>query len=590
MTDTARRTPTRTAGLVFAWAVATVLAVCVLAAAWIGVRGALAYDHLRSAQSSVTTATTSIDDPEAATAALGAVGDDTAAARALTSDPVWRLASGLPWIGPQLAAVSQVSAAIDDVAAEGLAPLADAASGLSLDALKPTDGAYDIARIAALEPAAAAAASSLSGADRSLSAIDRGPLLGLVRDAVADAGDLVGDAADSADALHRATRLVPAMLGAEGPRSYLVVFQNNAEWRSMGGIVGAVAQIDTDGGRLSLTAQGSSGDFGASRDEPFVTLPDEILSIFDTRPARYIQNVTQVPDFAIGAPIAREMWLRSSGTAVDGVLALDPVALSYLLRATGPITLPTGDELTSDNAVSLLLDEVYRRYTDPTQQDEFFQSAAASVFQALADGRADPSALIDALGEAGEQRRLLLWNADADEQAVLDGTTLQGALPVTDDERTMFGVYLNDGTGSKMDYHLAVDVETAWCGADSASVRVALRNDAPDPATLPAYVTGGGAFGVPVGEALTGVYVYLPEGAALADQLSTSDGAPAGFAGGTDRGRQVVKWSVQLAPGQQAVLDLRVTTPMTPVLDALLTPTVNANETPRVGAGCAFAG
>ncbi|MEX0152139.1 DUF4012 domain-containing protein [Microbacterium sp. LMI1-1-1.1] len=590
MTDPApRRRPSRAAGTAFAWTVGAVLAVAVLAVAWVGVRGWLAYGHLRDAQDSVAAASASIDDPAAAAALLGGVGDDTSAARSLTSDPVWRAAETVPWVGPQLAAVARLAAAIDDVAADALGPLSEAASGLSADALRPVDGAFDVARIAALEPAAGAAATALAGASDDLAGIDERPLLGVVREAVGQARDLVSEASVSADALHRATRIVPAILGANGPRTYLVAFQNNAEWRSMGGIVGAVAQIDTENGRISLGAQGSSGDFRApAPDDPVVALPEDTLRIFGTRPARFIQNVTQLPDFTMGAPIAREMWLRETGTAVDGVIALDPVSLSYILRATGPITLPTGDVITSDNAVSLLLDEVYRRYEVPAQQDAFFQSAAASVFQALADGRADPAALIDALTEAGEQRRLLMWSADAAEQAVLDGTTLQGALPVSDADRTAFGVYLNDGTGSKMDYYLHVDVETAWCGADAASLRVTLRNDAPDPATLPAYVTGGGGFGVPEGQALTGVYVYLPEGAVLQDQRLSSAGSAASATTDTDRGHGVVKWSVQLAPGQQAELLLRAGTPATAELDALLTPTVYANETSRVGVGCGF--
>lgn len=579
------------AGIVFAWTVGAVLAVAVLATAWVGVRGGLAYGHLRDAQASVGAASASIDDPAAAAALLGGVGADTSAARSLTSDPVWGAAEALPWVGPQLAAVSRVAAAIDDVASDALGPLSEAASGLSADALRPVDGAFDVGRIAALEPSAGAAATALDRASVDLSAIDDRPLLGVVREAVGQATDLVSEAAEQADALHRATQIVPAMLGANGPRSYLVTFQNNAEWRSTGGIVGAVAQISTENGRISLTAQGSSSDFrSVSQGDPVVALPDEVLKIYGTRPARFIQNVTQLPDFTLGAPIAREMWLRERGTAVDGVVALDPVSLSYILRATGPITLPTGDVLTSDNAVSLLLDEVYRRYEIPAQQDAFFQAAAASVFQALADGRADPAALIDALTEAGQQRRLLLWSADATEQAVLDGTTLQGALPVTDADRTQFGVYLNDGTGSKMDYHMRVDLETAWCGDDAAAVRLVLRNEAPDPATLPDYVTGGGAFGVPVGEARTNTYVYLPEGATIAEQASRSDGISPGFETATDRGRVVVTWSSQLAPGQSAELFLRVTTPRTTELDALLTPTVYATETSRVGAACGFPG
>ena len=57
--------------------------------------------------------------------------NDAATAHALTSDPVWRIVEMTPWIGPQLAAVSTVAEAADDVAANALTPLADVASTLS---------------------------------------------------------------------------------------------------------------------------------------------------------------------------------------------------------------------------------------------------------------------------------------------------------------------------------------------------------------------------------------------------------------------------------------------------------------------------
>jgi hypothetical protein len=377
------------------------------------------------------------------------------------------------------------------------------------------------------------------------------------------------------------------MLGADGPRSTLVLFQNNAEWRSLGGVVGAVAQLDTLDGRMTLVAQASSADFGDLSAAPVSELAADVRSIYDTRPARYLQNTTQVPDFAVGAPLAREMWRRVHGATVDAVVALDPVTLSYLLRATGPVRLASGDELTVDNAVPLLLDETYRRYLDPREQDAFFQSAAAAVFQALADGRVDPAALVDAVGQAGRERRLLVWNADATEQAVLEGSTLQGALPVSDGTRSTFGVYLNDGTGSKMDYYLHPLVETAWCGSDTASVHVELRSDAPDPASLPAYVTGGGEYDVPIGDALTGVYVYLPPGAQLLERRTTGEDDATGFAGGVHDGREVVKWSSRVAPGETARLDLLVRLTATLELDAVATPTRDNSELPR-GGECRF--
>lgn len=578
-------TPTA-AGRAFAWGIGVVLIVGLAVVGWVGVRGALAVAHLAAAQHTVRAAMAGAGDLSAASTALDAVRRDTSEARALTGDPVWSLAAALPWFGPQLAAISTTTATLDDVVSTGLEPLAAAASDLSATALRPKDGAFDVARIASLRPLAATASARLRSAEATLSLIDTGPLLGPLRDAVVQARDLVATASDAADAVDRASRLLPAMLGGDGARSYLVLFQNNAEWRSLGGIVGAMAQIDVQDGRITLADQASSADFPAGLDEPVANLPEEVRDIYDTRPARYIQNVTQLPDFSVGAPIAREMWKRVRGPNVDGVITLDPVALGYILRATGPLTLPTGDELTADNAVSVLLHDVYERYPDPAQQDEFFRVASAAVFAALADGRADPKVLVDALGHAGTEGRLRVWNADAQEQAVLDGTPLQGGLPVADASRTTFGVYFNDGTGSKMDYYLRPDVDVSWCGADSAVLSVGLANDAPDPTTLPSYVTGGGQFGVPPGQVLTGVYVYLPTGAQLEDRSATTEGVPTAFAGGADQGRQVIKWSVRLAPGEQARLLVRVSTPLTAALGADVTPTVDDVTVGSESEGC----
>lgn len=578
------RRSSRLAARLFSWGVIGILVVGGSGLVWIGVRAALARDHLLSAQATVASVGAAAGSPAEAVAALSNASIDTATARSLTADPVWAAAQLLPWVGPQLAAIRTTAAAVDDAASGAAPPLQAAAAALSPAALRPVAGAVEVDRLAAAEPAAAEATMRLRAAADSVSMIDRTPLLGTLAAAVSDAAAQLEHAADTADAVHRATVLVPRMLGSDGARSTLILFQNNAEWRSLGGVVGAVAQLDADGGRLRLGAQGSSADFEAFADEPVRDLPDDVRAIFDTRPARYLQNTTQVPDFAVGAAVAREMWSRLHGATVDAVLAVDPVSLSYLLRATGPVRLPTGDELSADNAVPLLLDGVYRRYADPREQDAFFQSASAAVFEALAAGRVDPSALVEALTRAGSERRLLLWSADADDQALLTGTTLQGALPTSDAENTSIGVYLNDGTGSKMDYYLRPTVAAAWCDGSTVRVHVELRDDAPDPASLPPYVTGAGEHGVPVGSTLTGVYVYLPPGAEILDRRTTSDGASApAFAEGTHDGHPVLKWSVRLDRAQTAFLDLDVRLPWTPGLEVFTTPTNDPGNVPEVG-------
>ena len=374
------------------------------------------------------------------------------------------------------------------------------------------------------------------------------------------------------------------MLGADGPRTYLLLFQNNAEWRSLGGITGAVAAIRTDGGALSLQAQASSSDF-PRYDDAVLPLDEEVLGIYGTRPGRYIQNVTQVPDFALSGALAQEMWERETGETVDGVIAVDPVALSYLLEATGPVTLPTGDELTADNAVDLLLNEVYFRYEAPAEQDAFFAAAAAAVFEAVAGGGADPAALLSALTRAGDEHRLLLWSDHEEDQELLADTTLAGGLPVTDDDTARFGVFLNDGTGSKMDYYVTADTVVGWdtCMIDDAgdaqgeaTLGVTITNTAPGADSLPRYITGGGGFGVPAGTARTVGYLYLPEGWDLVDAEIDGD---VGFGGGTHDGRRVLTFELDLESGEQASVFVTAR-PSEPGA-----PTVEAVSTPRIGEG-----
>ncbi|WP_375385834.1 DUF4012 domain-containing protein [uncultured Microbacterium sp.] len=585
--------PARRAGVVVAAVLGGLLIVCLVMLAWVGIRGALAYTHLRAAQDATTDIRADLGNPETAATAIADLSADTSAAHSLTSDPIWRLVEGAPWIGPQLAAFSTVAATLDDVVGTSLAPLAEVASTFSADSIRPQGGRIDLSSFVTIQDAATTGAEGVTAAAASIRAIDTTPLVAPLRSSVDQISALLDEAATGTDALARATALLPSMLGGSGPRNYLVLFQNNAELRSLGGIPGAMALIHTDGGAMTLSQQASTADFSPYA-ESVLPLPPEVVAIYGQRPGRYVQNVTQVPDFTISATLAQTMWAREFGQQVDGVLSLDPVALSYLLKATGPVTLPTGDVLTSDNAVSLLLNEVYLRYSDPAQQDEFFAAAASSVFTALSQGGADPVALLSALTRAGAEHRLLLWSAHPDEQARIAETTLAGALPVTDDQTATFGAFLNDGTGSKMDYYAKVDTNIAWdsCTLDAgglatgkATLTLTIANAVPaDASSLPEYITGGGHFGVPVGTARTVGYLYLPEGFILTASSLSTGGA---FGSATHDGRQVLTFSVDLTPGATATATVSAQTTMAgaPRLTAEVTPGVIPAAAPEAVCG-----
>ncbi len=584
----------RTAGRVFAWVLGMLLLLVVAAGIWVGVRGADAYAHLRDVQSGASGAAASLTaDPAVAGSTLARLADHAAQAHALTSDPIWRAAEHVPWLGPQLGAFATVAAAADELVGQSLLPLATAADGLSVDALRPVGGRIDAAALTPLAAPAAASATSAAAAAAEVRDIDRAPLIGTVGDSVDDADALFGQVAGAVRALANTAQLLPAMLGQDGPRTYLVLVQNNAEWRSLGGIAGAAVVLRADGGSLSLAGTLSTRDFPGGFAEPVAPLSDEVTAIYDTKPARYFQNVTQVPDFTVGAPLAREMYRLNSGTTVDGVLAVDPVVLSYLLEATGPVALPTGGTLTAENAVPLLLNEVYFRYENPADQDAFFAGAAGAVFQALADGQGSASALVTAISRAADEHRLLVWSAAPPKRRCWRAAP-SGRAPVTDAHTARFGVYLNDGTGSKISYYthpevsldLGIVLPGGALAARDLTLDLTLTSTAPpDAATaLPEYITGGGAFGTAPGITEVIGNVYLPEGFKL---VSADSGTDDGFAGGMHDGRRVLTFGTHLEPGASTHLTVTVRAVTTAALaEAIVTPTAEAAVAPTTVASC----
>jgi hypothetical protein len=324
-----------------------------------------------------------------------------------------------------------------------------------------------------------------------------------------------------------------------------------------------------------------------------IQLPTDTRGIYGDIVGEYVQDVNLTPQFPLAARTASAMWEQRFGTSVDGVIAMDPVALSYLLKATGPVSLPGGGQLSTDNAVPLLLSEVYARFAEPAQQDAFFASAAASVFSRIAGGHYDPASMISGLSKAGDERRILVWSRDDAEEKVIAQTSLAGNLPSSSSGQKTFGVYLNDATGSKMDYYLKTklaigQVSCRKDGRPNYVVRLTMTNGAAADAgaVLPAYVTGGGVYGVAPGNISTIVDAYAPKGMSFLG--ATRDGKPVSVLPATNAGYPLAQYQVVVAPGQSTVVEFQFlgSRPFSGMLSAQTTPTIYGVETSGLVTSC----
>lgn len=537
------------------WSVGILLTLLVLAIGWVTVRGIGAVSDLQRVASGATQLKASIADGdiEGARPVARRIAHHAKSAHQLTSDPVWQAFSLVPWVGPNFRAVSEIAAIADDVSTDALTPVLDVAGDFDLAGLGLSGGSVDLAPFAAAEKPLGVASDSLDAAQLQARRIDADATLPPLADAVKEMRSAVTEAATVIGSLHGASVLLPSMLGGDGPRTYVLAMQNNAELRSAGGIIGSIALLRADNGRITLQSQASTRDFPAL-EEP-LPLSESTVALFEDRPGRYLQNITSIPDFSEAGETIAARWEGRFGGEVDGVIAVDAVVAAHLMEATGDLTFGPFTA-TPETVTDILLSEIYAAVPDPAAQDAVFAQAASGLFGAALTG-GNPKALISALAESADEGRIRIWSAHEDEQQVLTASTLGGTIPADSADATHVGVLMNDTTGGKMDYYTRASITTAvgTCqGQPTTQVRVTWTNTAPaDAATsLPAYVTAEGYYGVPAGSVRTLIAVYGPEGATPShiDRDGTEDTVQTAMLGD----RTAIQHDVVLAPGESSTI------------------------------------
>ncbi|MEE3921709.1 DUF4012 domain-containing protein [Micromonospora sp. BRA006-A] len=116
-----------------------------------------------------------------------------------------------------------------------------------------------------------------------------------VRDAVVALRTELDQLGELTSAADRGARLLPPLLGADGPRTYLLVSQNPAELRATGGMFGAYAVLRAEGGRIRLVKQGSSSELGSF--DPPLKVDEEAKRLWGELPGLYPADVNLTPDF-----------------------------------------------------------------------------------------------------------------------------------------------------------------------------------------------------------------------------------------------------------------------------------------------------
>lgn len=509
-------------------------------------------------------------------------------ARTSSDGPLWSVASWVPILGKNAGALTTIASVLDEIADEAAPPIAAAAEQVNTDTFTPRDGKVDIATMAEIAPTLAKADEVFLRSRERLAEVDPQELMGRLRRPVGDLKLKIDRAQQVSHAASVTAQLAPQMLGADGKRSYLLLFQTNAEIRSLGGIPGSWAVIEADGGRVEMTKQGASADVRAFERE-VVKLTDDELSVYSSQLGSDIRNTTFTPDFPRAAEIARELFDRRQDIRVDGVISVDPVALAHLLAGTGPVTVD-GLELNAANAVALLLNQSYA-VASAADQDAFFQRAARRVFDAVKDGQGQAQGVLHGLVRGASENRIMVWSADeAEQQEILD-TGVSGRLVGDGGEVPHIGVYLNDATGTKLQYYLdfTTGVRATRCddGVQTISTITTVGSSAPaNAADLPVTLTGLSPW-VKRGSMQITLRFYAPFGGEVT--RVAVDGEEQTLYVAEHHGRPVQFISLVLAPGDRYQISTTMVTGPGQTADGVFTTTPGIAPVPndvRIRSAC----
>ncbi|MGE2836586.1 DUF4012 domain-containing protein [Mycobacterium sp. SMC-4] len=555
---------------------------------WVAVGGLQARSSLEQARSSAQKAKDSLLDGDTKAASNSA--DEAVAhaknARDDTHTLAWNMVAAVPWLGSPFQTGQEVTEVVLGLASDVLRPAADVGLAIAPDRLY-RDGRVDVELLRSQETQLAELSTHAKRLNGDAGAITDPRYVSLMNDARSELQSQIASVTSIIENAALAARLVPSMMGADGPRSYFMGFQTNAEARGTGGLLGGYGILRFDNGVPTVDTLAPNTDLTGA------VAPIELGLEFDqqygyAQPFTDFRNSNLSPHFPYAAQIWKGMWLEQTGMNVDGVIAIDPVALSYILGAIGPITMPDGEVVSRDNVVELTESTAYLRFPDDQPaRKQYLQDIANAVVGKMTGTVRSPRHLLDALGQGVGERRIAIWSANPEEQKLLEETPLAHILP--SDDAPYAAVVINNLGGNKLDYYLETQIEYAAdeCRGETraSTVNVKLTNTVPDE-PLPDYVAAAAGLSpellirVPNGTNIASVRLFATKGAELSSAILNGERVPAIL--NTERGHPVFEVQVIIPPGQYADINYQLSEPTTPGKPRVPTQPLVENVEPEV--------
>ena len=224
--------------------------------------------------------------------------------------------------------------------------------------------------------------------------------------------------------------VAPDILGFNGPKNYLLLFQNNNELRPTGGFIGSIGDLTFNKGRIDKIAIQDvyelDGQLRNHVEPPFIVRRY-------LQPHLYLRDSNFYLDYQQAASTSAFLYNLETGKKPDAVIAIDLQVLEEIMKIAGPVRLASYNVTVDSKTVSQFLQN--------TIKDGFFPGSTQkrdvlnSLFNQLVErGNSDQKfalALAKLLPQMLEEKHILISFSDDSIQKVFSANDYAGEVKDT---------------------------------------------------------------------------------------------------------------------------------------------------------------
>jgi len=275
---------------------------------------------------------------------------------------------------------------------------------------------------------------------------------------------------------------MPDALGRHGTKTYLLVALNPAELYPGGGAALNAALVRFTDGVLSVPLKGTVST-KIFPNNPRVVWDHVVNAPYFAPGAGALFSFSDLhPDFTVTGVEMQRSWVANGKAPVDGVIALDPAAISAALRVSGPVTSPVYGQITADNLVQKLLVDGYTDFgiQGVERRHQLNEALMNTIFSRLKAGSGAIS-MLRAIASTAPSHHLRIFINDPALQQSVAHAGLDGGFPAPGGD--LLAVFSENQNGSKVDIFqkrtVTRDVTLAADGSATVTTKISAFYDVP---------------------------------------------------------------------------------------------------------------